>query len=53
MHDDLAGSVGRERFLWEIRLAAKLRHPHILPIFDSGDSAGVLYYVMPNIAQKL
>ena len=46
---DLAESVGRERFLREIHLAAKLAHPHILPLFDSGDSDGALYYVMPNV----
>src|SRR5678810_468827 len=48
MHDDLAASVGRERFLREIRLAAKPAHPHILPLHDSGDAGGALYYVMPN-----
>ena len=46
---DLAESVGRERFLREIQLAAKLSHPHILPLFDSGDAAGALFYVMPNV----
>ncbi|HEX5181010.1 MAG TPA: protein kinase [Gemmatimonadaceae bacterium] len=46
---DLAESVGRERFLREIHLAAKLAHPHILPLFDSGESDGALYYVMPNV----
>lgn len=49
MRGELADSVGRERFLREIRLAAKLTHPHILPVFDSGDADGVLYYVMPNV----
>jgi eukaryotic-like serine/threonine-protein kinase len=39
--------LGRERFLREIRIAARLRHPHIVPLFDSGDANGVLYYVMP------
>jgi serine/threonine protein kinase/tetratricopeptide (TPR) repeat protein len=47
---DLARSLGRERFLREIQLAAKLSHPHILPLFDSGDADGLLYYVMPNVS---
>ena len=46
---DLAQTLGAERFLREIRLAASLSHPHILPLFDSGDAGGVLYYVMPNV----
>ena len=45
MRPELA--LGRERFLREISIAAKLRHPHIVPLFDSGDASGVLYYVMP------
>ena len=49
LRPDLAESVGRERFLREIHLAAKLAHPHILPLFDSGESDGSLYYVMPNV----
>lgn len=49
MKPDLAASVGAERFLREIRIAAKLNHPHILPVFDSGDADGLLYYVMPFI----
>jgi serine/threonine-protein kinase len=46
---ELAESLGRERFLREIQLAAKLVHPHILPLFDSGDADGALYYVMPSV----
>jgi eukaryotic-like serine/threonine-protein kinase len=46
---DVAASVGRERFLREIQLAAKLSHPHILPLHDSGEAKGTLYYVMPNV----
>ncbi len=49
MKPDLTASVGAERFLREIRIAAKLNHPHILPVFDSGDADGLLYYVMPFI----
>ena len=44
---ELAQSLGRDRFLREIRLAAKLAHPHILPLYDSGESDGFLYFVMP------
>lgn len=44
---DLAAALGRERFLREIAIAAQLRHPHIVPLYDSGEVDGVLYYVMP------
>ena len=44
---ELAASLGRERFLREIAIAARLRHPNIVPLFDSGDDAGALYFVMP------
>ena len=47
---DLAQSLGRDRFLREIQFAAKLVHPHILPLFDSGVVNGTLYYVMPNVS---
>jgi serine/threonine-protein kinase len=50
VHPDLAASVGSERFLREIRFVARLSHPHILPLFDSGDADGLLYYVMPYLA---
>ena len=46
---DLAASVGSERFAREIELAARLRHPHIVPLFDSGEADGFLYYVMPQL----
>jgi serine/threonine protein kinase/Flp pilus assembly protein TadD len=49
LHPDLAASLGPERFLREIKLAAKLNHPHILGLHDSGDADGYLYYVMPYI----
>jgi serine/threonine-protein kinase len=47
LHRELAETLGRQRFLREIRMAAGLTHPHILPVHDSGDAAGFLYYVMP------
>jgi serine/threonine protein kinase/tetratricopeptide (TPR) repeat protein len=43
-------SVNADRFVREIKLAANLRHPHILPVHDSGDADGLLYYVMPYAA---
>ncbi|HEX5576805.1 MAG TPA: protein kinase, partial [Gemmatimonadaceae bacterium] len=49
LHPDLAASLGPDRFLREIKLAARLNHPHILPLFDSGESKGILYYVMPYV----
>jgi TolB-like protein len=47
LHPELAESLGRQRFLREIRLAARLNHPHILPLHDSGEAGGFLYFVMP------
>jgi eukaryotic-like serine/threonine-protein kinase len=41
--------LGSERFLREIRLAARLHHPHLLPLYDSGEAGGFLYYVTPYI----
>ena len=49
MHPEIAQSLGTERFLREIAMTANLRHPHILPLYDSGAAAGVVYYVMPFI----
>ena len=49
LHPDLAAALGGERFLTEIRTTARLQHPHILPLLDSGDADGLLYYVMPLI----
>ena len=46
---ELAAVIGAERFLTEIRTTANLQHPHILPLFDSGEVDGLLYYVMPYI----
>ncbi|WP_411278747.1 protein kinase domain-containing protein, partial [Gemmatimonas sp.] len=45
----LAAVLGAERFVQEIKTTAQLQHPHILPLFDSGEAAGFLYYVMPYI----
>ena len=47
LRTELAESLGRQRFLREIRLAAGLNHPHILPLYDSGEAHGFLYFVMP------
>ncbi|MDP2959108.1 MAG: serine/threonine-protein kinase, partial [Longimicrobiales bacterium] len=47
---DLAAAVGPERFLREIEITAGLNHPHVLPLLDSGDAGGLLYYVMPYVA---
>ena len=47
LHPSLAAELGIERFLREVRIAAGLQHPHILPVHDSGEAAGQLYYVMP------
>src|SRR5438128_2229138 len=46
---EIAGALGPERFLQEIEIAAGLTHPHILPLHDSGEAAGFLYYVMPYV----
>ncbi len=46
---ELAAALGPERFLREIEIGAQLHHPHILPLYDSGEAAGFLYYVMPCV----
>jgi serine/threonine-protein kinase PknK len=46
---ELAATIGGERFLREIEIAARLSHPHILPLFDSGAAGDLLYYVMPFV----
>ena len=49
LHPELSSALGPDRFLREIKLAARLNHPHIIPLFDSGEAAGYLYYVMPVV----
>src|SRR5512145_253208 len=49
LRPELGASIGTDRFLREIELAAKLQHPHIVPVYDSGAAQGVLYYVMPFV----
>src|SRR2546426_15841 len=49
LRPELAAALGAERFLREIEIAARLTHPHILPLHDSGEAAGFLYYVMPFV----
>jgi len=49
LHPELAASLGSERFQREIRLAARLQHPHILGVFDSGDTDGLLWFAMPFV----
>ena len=49
LHPDLGAALGGDRFLSEIRTTARLQHPHILPLLDSGDADGLLYYVMPLV----
>ncbi|MGH7502513.1 MAG: protein kinase domain-containing protein [Longimicrobiales bacterium] len=46
---ELSSSIGADRFRREIAIAARLNHPHIVAVFDSGNAAGLLYYVMPYI----
>ena len=50
LRPELAAVLGGDRFLREIRLTAALQHPHILPLLDSGDVDGLLYYVMPYVS---
>ena len=49
LHPDLGATLGSDRFLSEIRTTARLQHPHILPLLDSGEADGLLYYVMPRV----
>ena len=47
LRPELSAVIGAERFLAEIKLTANLQHPHILPLFDSGEADGFFFYVMP------
>ena len=49
LKQEFSASVGKERFMREIGIAAQLSHPHIVPLIDSGESAGLLYYVSPFV----
>ena len=49
MRPELAQTLGADRFLREVEIAAQLTHPHILPVYDSGQAEGLLYYVMPYV----
>src|SRR5688500_13681329 len=49
LRPDLAAALGTGRFLREIEVAARLQHPHILPLLDSGEAGGFLFYVMPYV----
>ncbi len=49
LRPELAAALGPERFLREIKIAANLNHPHILPLHDSGEADGFLFYVMPYV----
>jgi len=49
LHSELAATLGPERFLREVRTTARLQHPHILPVLDSGEAAGQLWYTMPYV----
>jgi serine/threonine-protein kinase len=49
LHPELARALGPDRFVREIRFAAQLNHPHILPLHDSGEADGFLYYIMPYV----
>jgi len=49
LHPEIAAGLGSERFLREIHLAARLQHPHILTVYDSGEAAGRLWFTMPYV----
>src|SRR5216117_1779678 len=52
LRPDVAAAIGAERFLREITIAARLTHPNVLPLIDSGQAAGSLYYVMPYVRSE-
>jgi len=49
LRPQLAATLGPQRFLREVETTANLRHPHILPLYDSGEAAGSFFYVMPFV----
>jgi serine/threonine-protein kinase len=49
LRPELSAVIGAERFLAEIRTTANQQHPHILPLFDSGEVRGTVFYVMPFV----
>src|SRR3970282_400052 len=49
LHPALSVGLGPDRFLREIQIAARLQHPHIVPLYDSGQAGDLLYYVMPYV----
>src|SRR3954468_16489061 len=49
LRPELTSALGPDRFLREIEIAAQFAHPHIVPVFDSGEADGFLYYVMPYV----
>jgi serine/threonine-protein kinase len=53
LHQELSATLGADRFLREIKIAARLNHPHILPVYDSGQAENLLYYVMPVERESL
>ena len=50
MKPEMASAIGQDRFLREIEIVARLNHPHVLPLFDSGADEGRLFYVMPYVS---
>lgn len=52
LQPELAAALGAERFLREIETSARLHHPHILPLYDSGEAGGFLFYVMPYVESE-
>src|SRR5947209_19165296 len=52
LRPDVAAAIGAERFLREIAIAARLTHPHVLPLIDSGQADGSLYYVIPYVRSE-
>ena len=49
LHPELSAAIGAERFSREIKVVARLQHPHILPLYDSGEIDGALYFIMPFV----